>query len=312
MARPAVIDVHQHVWPERFVDALRARTTAPRLGGWTLLLADEPPYAVTPHDHDVAQRAAREADGGADLALVSLSSPLGIEWLAPDDAAPLLDAWHRGAIDLPHPFRPWAAANVLEPMTEPLADALDLGCVGLQVPADAVRTPAALDHVAPLLALCEERSRPVLVHPGRAASDASAASATLPSWWVPVVDYVTQLHAAWWAWHTVGRRLFPRLRVCFAACAGLAPVHHERLVARGGRFSRVDPDVFVDTSSYGPRALDALIRVLGIDPIVFGSDRPYAEPTDPELGDAATHAIRCANPRRFLEGDSHGSEYHRR
>lgn len=309
MARPAVVDVHQHLWPERFADALRTRSEPPRLDGWTLLLAGEPPYAVTPDDHDVAKRSAREADGGADLALVSLSSPLGIEWLAPDDAAPLLDAWHRGAVDLPHPFRPWAAANVLDPATAPLAAALDLGCVGLQIPADAVRTPDALEHVAPLLALCEERSRPVLVHPGRAAVGTSA---MLPSWWVPVVDYVAQLHAAWWAWHAAGRRLFPRLRVCFAACAGLAPVHHERLVARGGCFSHIDPNVFVETSSYGPRALDAVIRVLGIDPIVFGSDRPYAEPTDPELGDAATHAIRCVNPRRFLEGDSRGSEYHRR
>jgi len=296
-----VVDVHQHVWPERFVEALRARVRPPRLDGWTLLLTGEPPYDVTPDDHDAAKRAAREADGGADLALVSLSSPLGIEWLPPDDAAPLLDAWHRGAAELPRPFRPWAAANVLDPATTPLKDALDLGCVGLQLPADAMATPAALDHVAPLLALCEERSRPVLVHPGRATVDASAA---LPGWWAPVVDYVAQLQAAWWAWHAAGRTLFPRLRICFAACAGLAPVHHERLVARGGRFSRVDPDVFVDTSSYGPRALDAVIRVLGIDPIVFGSDRPYAEPTDPDLGDAATHAIRCANPHRLLEGDS--------
>ena len=52
-----------------------------------------------------------------------------------------------------------------------------------------------------------------------------------------VVDYTTQLQAAWWAWHAyLRRREFPRLRLCFAAAAGLAPVHHERLVARGGRF----------------------------------------------------------------------------
>ena len=63
-----------------------------------------------------------------------------------------------------------------------------------------------------------------------------------------------------------------------------------------------DPDTFVDTSSYGRVGLDSLVRVLGIDALVLGSDRPYAEPTDPGLGAAATHAVRVANPRRLLQG----------
>ena len=60
--------------------------------------------------------------------------------------------------------------------------------------------------------------------------------------------------------------------------------------------------MYVDTSSYGPQALDALVRVLGIDVLALGSDRPYARPIDRLLGDAATHAIRVANPRRLLDG----------
>ncbi|MQA11759.1 MAG: amidohydrolase family protein [Pseudonocardiaceae bacterium] len=295
-----VVDVHQHLWPESFIAALRARTRPPMLDGWTLRLSGEPPFEVDPADHDVAKRQAREADGGADVVLVSLSSPLGIEWLAPDEAEPLLDAWHRGALELPDRFQVWAAAGVAEPDAAPVADALERGCVGLQLPADAIGSPGDLERVAPLLDACEQRSRPVLVHPGRA----SCPTEGVPGWWVPVVDYVAQLQAAWWSWHAAGRALFPRLRICFAAGAGLAPLHYERLVARGGVFDRIDPDVFVDTSSYGTRALDALIRVLGIDPVVLGSDRPYAEPTDPGLGVAATRAIRCANPRRLLEGGS--------
>ncbi|MCI2417881.1 amidohydrolase [Saccharopolyspora sp. K220] len=293
-----LIDVHQHLWPEGFAAALRARADPPMLRGWTLHLAGEPPFEVDPADHEPAKRAAREADGGVAVALVSLSSPLGVEWLPSDQAAPLLDAWHRGALELPEPFRPWAAANVLEPDAEQVRDALDLGCVGLQVPADAMRTPTDLERIAVLLAECEQSGRPVLVHPGRA----TCPTPGLPGWWPPVVDYVAQMQAAWWSWHAAGRALLPELRICFAAGAGLAPVHHERLVARGGVFDRIDPNVFVDTSSYGPRGLDALIRVLGIDPVVLGSDRPYAEPTDPGLGEAASRAIRCANPRRLLEG----------
>jgi 6-methylsalicylate decarboxylase len=63
----------------------------------------------------------------------------------------------------------------------------------------------------------------------------------------------------------------------------------------------VDEDVFLETSSYGTRAVDATIRVLGIDALVNGSDRPYAEPVELELGAAAAHALRSANPLRLLQ-----------
>ncbi|WP_222430078.1 hypothetical protein [Rhodococcus rhodochrous] len=36
------VDVHQHVRPAPLVAALRARTRAPRLVGWTLCLDGEP------------------------------------------------------------------------------------------------------------------------------------------------------------------------------------------------------------------------------------------------------------------------------
>jgi hypothetical protein len=116
------------------------------------------------------------------------------------------------------------------------------------------------------------------------------------------VDYVAQLHAAWWAWHAAGRSLLPDLRLCFVAAAGLAPVHHERFAARSGHRFVVDQNAFVDTSSHGRQAIDAVVRALGIDVIVLGSDRPYADPADPHLGDAAAHAVTVVNPYRLLEG----------
>jgi hypothetical protein len=48
--------------------------------------------------------------------------------------------------------------------------------------------------------------------------------------------------------------------------------------------------------------LDSLVRVLGVDALVLGSDRPYTEPTDPGLGAAASHAVRVVNPHRLLQG----------
>jgi hypothetical protein len=46
--------------------------------------------------------------------------------------------------------------------------------------------------------------------------------------------------------------------------------------------------------------VDAVVRVLGIDVVCHGSDRPYAAPSDPGLGEAARRAIRSVNPGRML------------
>jgi hypothetical protein len=70
----------------------------------------------------------------------------------------------------------------------------------------------------------------------------------------------------------------------------------------------IDPGVFLEISSYGTKAIDATIRMLGIDGLVNGSDRPYAPPVSPELGDAALHALRTANPLRLLHRTQDASE----
>jgi predicted TIM-barrel fold metal-dependent hydrolase len=188
-------------------------------------------------------------------------------------------------------------------MVDPDLDELDAllrdRFVGLQVPATDLLSPAAWERAGAVLGVAEEAGKPVFVHPGPEV--VPSLTGTVPEWWAPVVGYVTQMQAAWWGWHAVrGRALFPTLRVLFGAGAGLAPVHHERHSARGGETPKIDPRVYVDTSSYGPQALDALVRVLGIDVLALGSDRPYAQPLDRLLGDAATHAIRVANPQRLL------------
>jgi predicted TIM-barrel fold metal-dependent hydrolase len=294
----AQIDVHQHLWPPGFIEALRRRTSAPRLAGWTLLLDGEPPYQVDPRAHDVGARGALEDTNGADVVVLGISSPLGIEDLPVESATPLLDAWHDGIADLPTRYRGWASVTRRDPDLEGLKRLLAKGFSGLQLPATWLSTPAGLETVAPILDVVERADRPVLVHPGASLE----ADRNLPAWWSAVVDYPAQLQAAWWSWAAAGRALFPRLRICFAAGAGLAPVHHERFSARGGGRLHVDPLTFADTSSYSRQGLDSLVRVLGMDQLVLGSDRPYAEPTDPGLGAAARNAFRSVNPLRLLEG----------
>ncbi|MET7692892.1 amidohydrolase [Streptomyces sp. NPDC005483] len=294
------VDVHQHLWSPSLVTALRARREPPYLDGWTLHLDGEPPYDLPPADHDVALRAELAANDGLELALVSLSAPIGVEWLPAAEARPLLDAYHEGAAALPEPFGAWAAAGVRDIDAKATAAYLDQGFVGLQLPADALVDAAGYARCAPLLDLLEERDLPLFVHPGPAAGGSGG-----PGWWPAMVPYVQQMHAAWFAFRAYGRPRHPRLRVCFALLAGLAPLHGERFAARGGDGTPPDPSVFVETSSYGPRAVESVVRALGVGAVVQGSDRPYAEPPQHPghgLGGAAAYAFRIANPRRLLTG----------
>ena len=175
---------------------------------------------------------------------------------------------------------------------------LDRGFAGLQLPANALLDAGGYERCAPLLAVLEARGLPLFVHPG-----AAPAGTTGPAWWPALVPYVQQMHAAWFAFRAFGRARHPRLRVCFALLAGLAPLHGERLAARGGGRGEVDRDVFVETSSYGPRAMDAIVRALGIDrSCAARTGRTPRRSGDLGLGDAAEHAIRVTNPERLLMG----------
>jgi hypothetical protein len=239
-------------------------------------------------------------------AVLSLSSPLGVEALPEKESRAVLDAFHEGVRATGPRLGWWAAlprgtafgdARTAE---RRLSDLLGLGAAGWQVPASWLAGPRDVLALRPLLASLQEADRPLFVHPGQVRD--APASADTPAWWAPVVHYPAQMAAAWWSWHAVGRAALPGLRVCFAAGAGLAPVHQERLRARGGQVAPVDPRTFVDLSGYGPQAFDALLRVLGIDALVSASDHPYAEAFTLPADAAANRAIRHTNPHRLMHG----------
>lgn len=284
------VDLHQHLWPEAFIHALRARSRPPRMDGWTLELCGET-FATEPATHDPGLRGAQAAADGFDAVCVAPSAVLGIDRLPAEESATLAAAWLDGALELPAPFRAWATAA--DPAV--LEDALSRGAIGLELPADALAAPGGLDRLAPLLEILDAARRPLLVHPGPV--DAAPGR---PDWWAPVVPYVSQLHAAWWAWADGGRERHPHLPICFAALAGLGPLHGERHRARGGAGGTIDPLTFVEISSYGTVAVDAVVRVLGIDVVCRGSDRPYADAARLALDGAALHAIDTRNPQRLL------------
>jgi 6-methylsalicylate decarboxylase len=309
-------DVHQHLWPEPFLAALAARSALPRLrrdsgGGWSVELAGEPPAPVDPAAHDPGLRARLVARDGLDRALLCMSSPLGAEGLPADEARELLDTWHAAVLGLGEPFGVWGAIALRDAAPAEVDAILDRGAIGISMPAGALATPRRLERLGPLLEALERRGAPLLVHPGPGLEDAAATPedpGTTAPWWPALTAYPAQLGAAWHAWVDRGRARHPSLRVLFAALAGGAPLHAERLVARGGPAgAATDPLVFYDTSSYGPRAIDAVARVTGVDALVHASDRPVAVPSAHGLGPAGAAAVTRSNPARLLHGPVAGA-----
>lgn len=286
------IDVHQHLWTEPLLSALAVRSELPFVrseNGLTVLyLAGERPYVIDLLGEEHAQRAALVELDGLDRALVCLSSPLGIEWLPRAQALALIDAYHEGALSLEEPFGVWAAIALDRADADDVDRALERGCVGLGLPAGALASVDAIGALRPVLARLEAHGAPLLVHPGPTCG-AGAGRAEMhtslgdPLWWPALTGYVAGMQAAWLAFLVAGRPCHPRLRVIFSMLAGLAPLHVERLCARGGpRPPLPDPLVFYETSSYGQTAVRALEQLAGPQQLLYGSDRPVVEPA--ELG----------------------------
>jgi hypothetical protein len=301
-------DVHQHLWPEGFVAALGRRRAAPSVRrdgrGWVMRVPGEPDSPFGPGAHDAHLRAASLRAGGLDRALLCMSTPLGVEALPEDEARPLLDAWHDGVFAAGDAFGVWGALPVRGARPADVDTLLDRGALGVSLPAAALAGPAAVATAGPLLARLEARGAPLLVHPGPAGPP--PARATGPAWWPALTDYVTDVHVAWHAFVAFGRSAHPDLRVCFAMLAGLAPLHAERLAVRGGPAgAALDPGLFYDTSSYGPRAIGAMAGVVGLDQLVTGSDRPVVDPpAEPPLGPGPAALMSTDNVHRLLHGRS--------
>jgi hypothetical protein len=296
------IDVHQHLWTEPLLDCLAARRTLPfvrRAGGLTILhCAGEQPYMVDVEAESPQRRASLIEADGLDLALVALSSAIGVEALPRSQACELIEAHLQGALALPEAFAAWGPVPLDPPDPGDVDRLLARGCVGVSLPAAALAGPDALAQIAPLLARMQTREATLFVHPGPAPGSVRAeASLSEPLWWRPLTDYVSQMHAAWLTFAALGRREHPRLRVLFAMLAGGAPLLSERLQARGGPLVDLrDPLVFYDTSSYGPAAVETMARRVGSEQLVYGSDRPVVEPTP-----TGREALLAANGGALLE-----------
>jgi hypothetical protein len=286
-----VVDMHQHFWPEAFVEALSCRQRPPCLRGSTLELAGERAASIDVRAHDLDARLTLLDRCGIDVAVVSLQPTLGIAALPDDERDELVAAYEDGMLDLV------AGSARLVPLA---AGRRREGFVGTCVGAPEL---LALDRVAPVLDELAWSGDFVFVHPAQASS---ASTGSFPEWWPAVVDYTAQMQAAYAAWLAVGAERWPDLKIVFAFLAGGGPFQLERLRSRGvGGRDVLHENVFFETSSYGRRALELCLSTFGVGQLVFGSDAPVIDPTltlDAVriFGDAVVDALCEQNPSRLL------------
>jgi predicted TIM-barrel fold metal-dependent hydrolase len=279
------VDLHQHIWTAPLIEGLAARTALPyaELRGRTAVLhaAGERPSAIDLITETVQRRTRLLDDDEVDLAVIALSSPIGIEALPRDEATPLIDAHLDGVAQLGARFASWGPLALDQAEPDDVDALLARGCIGVSLPAGALSTPARLDALGPVLERIADREVPLFVHPGPGLERPGAAEAhgAEPPWWAAVTGYVAQMQAAWFAFATAGRRDHPGLTTVFSMLAGGAPLLSERLATRGGPDINLrDPLTYYDTSSYGPAAVEATARRIGTSRLVYGSDRPVLEP----------------------------------
>lgn len=281
------LDVHQHIWTTPLIEALAARRELPyvrvRGGIAELHAAAERPCAIDLNSETPSRRIRLLDDDAVELAVIALSSPIGIEALPRAEAQTLIAAHLDGVLELGDRFAAWGPVALDSPDPRDIEAVLARGCIGVSLPAGALATPRGLDAAAPLLDRIAQRDVPLFVHPGpgpqTAAGTREEAPAHEPPWWQALTGYVSQMQAAWLAFATTGRRRHPDLTVLFSMLAAGAPLLSERLSSRGGPpVDLRDPLTYYETSSYGPAAIEAMARRVGASQLVYGSDRPVLEP----------------------------------
>ena len=293
-----MIDMHAHWRPAELADALRARTREPRIlrtqDGVEVLksprMSEEPLAQAFDHVDFHLGRMDRQAVRMSVLSL--LGSFCWIESQPVDVAVPLCRVVNDrfSAICQEHPGR--FAAYAALPLVDISAAAAELeralglpGMIGAQLPGNAFLTRRDAEAMRPLLEVANRHRAVLFVHHGpragdtfpKVAGDTDNArrrngtldmQASLSSVMVTLclTDYLapypdTIIHV-----HNLGGNIPYEVERMDHRC--LLDTPNEELPS--SRFRKAK--VYVDCNSFGPRAIEAAVRLYGADRIVCGTD----------------------------------------
>jgi 6-methylsalicylate decarboxylase len=282
-------DLHQHLWPEPFIERLSARDRPPFLRD-SVLVTTEGSFPVDLTQHRLDRRLEALDTAEIDVAVVSLQPTLGFEALPASEREPLVAAHNDGIAELVAASGGRIRALAACEFRPELAGV----CLGASQLTD-------LDGLGHILDPLERSGGFLFVHP-----DSGSAMPSRPDWWLAVVHYTARMQTAYLAWIDRGALRWPELPVVFALLAGGGPFQLDRLRSRGVETQHLTSlPAFFETSSYGRISLELCLATYGVDRLVYGSDFPVLDPAPTmsaihALGKATSHAICDRNPGSLL------------
>lgn len=328
-----MIDMHTHWRPAELADALRARTREPRIlrnqDGVEVLKAPRMGEAsLAEAFDDVEIHLARMDRQGVETSVLSLlGSFCWIESRPVDVSGPLCRTVNDGlsTICQKHPGR--FAAFAALPLTDIAAATAELeralglpGIIGAQVPGNYFLTRKDAETMRPLVEVANRERAVLFVHHGprpgdafpKVAADTDNArrrngtldmQASLSSVMVTLclTDCLADYPDATVVVHNLGGNLPYEVERMDHRC--LLDTPNEELPS--SRFRRAK--VYVDCNSFGPRAIEAGVRLYGADRIVcgtdgteFGVDWTHKALAEAEIGDDARDRILHGNAAAML------------
>ena len=328
-----MIDMHAHWRPAEIADALRARTREPRIlrnpDGVEVLKSPrmgEAPLAEAFDDVDF--HLGRMDRQGVEVSVLSLlGSFCWVEAQPLDVAGPMCRAINDGlsAICQKHPGR--FAAYAALPLTDIAAAAAELeralglpGMIGAQIPGNAFLTRDDAEAMRPLLEVANRHRAVLFIHHGprpgdafpKVAGDTDNArrrngtldmQASLSSVMVTLslTDYLADYPDAMVHVHNLGGNIPYEVERMDHRC--LLDTPEEELPS--SRFRKAK--VYVDCNSFGPRSIEAAVRLYGAERIVcgtdgteFGCDWTEKALTEAQIGEEAREQILHRNAAAML------------
>ena len=327
-----MIDMHAHWRPVEFTEALRARTTEPRVArnqdGVEVLktrMGEEP---LSNAFDEVDFHLARMNRQGVSTSVLSLlGSFCWIEAQPLDVSLPLCRLFNDSVSRLCQAHEGRFAAYAALPLVDISAAADELeralglpGIVGTQVPGNAFQTRKDAEAMRPLLEVANRHRAVLFIHHGPRPGDAfpkvapdvdnarrrngtldMQASLSSVMMTLCLTDYLAPYPDARIHVHNLGGNIPYEVERMDHRC--LLDTPNEELPSSRIRRS----PVYVDCNSFGPRAIEAAVRLYGADRIVcgtdgteFGCEWTTKALADAEIGEDARQKILHGNAAAML------------
>ncbi|MBT5072681.1 MAG: amidohydrolase family protein [Kordiimonadaceae bacterium] len=291
------IDFHAHFIAPKLMEMLETRESDPRISDGENGPLYHMPVSTLPYSrayYDMAQRIEYLDHVGIEKQVISLPGLLGVDYLPLDQSLPMVKASNDGLAQECAKYNNRIYGLAALPLAD--NDAMlgelkrcveDFGFIGAILPNNSFLSLDHANELKPLFKYANEKKLHFFIHPGWRADEFPVLD-TRPS----DPDELLIARGALGVQHTVSLALitllytdflnaYPDMTVHIANLGGTFPMVVERMHHTvEARFpdAKLPPcrkeNLYFDTSSLGPRAIELAAEVYGVDRLIVGTDTP--------------------------------------